>query len=86
MTPFGTTKGGQEVHRLTLSAGDLTVRLLTYGAILQDVRLAGVPHSLTLGAGDLTSYETAMPYHGAIVGPIANRIGTARVTIDGFTY
>ncbi|MCA1774267.1 MAG: hypothetical protein LC676_01255 [Loktanella sp.] len=86
MTPFGTTSKGCDVHKLTLTAGDLTVSLLTLGAIVQDVRLAGVDHSLTHGSDDLADYEGAMGYHGAIVGPIANRISTSRVRIDGLDY
>ncbi|MFN3662011.1 aldose epimerase family protein [Yoonia sp.] len=86
MQIFGTTKTGKTVHAITLQAGDLTVTLLTYGARLRDVRLAGVDHSLTTGSDDLADYEGAMRYHGAIVGPVANRIGTARVRLDGMMY
>ena len=50
MTPFGTLPDGAEVHRIELAAGDLTVGILTLGALLQDVRLDGVPHGLTLGS------------------------------------
>lgn len=86
MQVFGTTSDGKEVHAIKLQAGDLTVTLLTYGARLQDVRLAGVDHSLTIGANDLADYEDAMLYHGALVGPIANRIGNARIRLDGMMY
>ncbi|SEQ01666.1 aldose 1-epimerase [Loktanella sp. DSM 29012] len=86
MTPFGKTKTGEDVHVLTLAQGDLRVELLTYGARLQDVRLAGVPHSLTLMSDTLSDYEGPMPYHGALVGPVANRIGAGRVTLDGMMY
>ncbi len=86
MQVFGTTKAGKTAHAITLHAGDLSVTLLTYGARVQDVRLAGVDHALTTGSDDLADYEGAMLYHGAIVGPIANRIGTARVRLDGMMY
>ena len=86
MQVFGTTKAGKDVHAITLQAGDLAVTLLTYGARLQDVRLAGVDYGLTIGSQDLVDYEGAMLYHGAIVGPIANRIGNARVRLDGMMY
>ena len=86
MQVFGTTKAGKTAHAITLQAGDLSVTLLTYGARVQDVRLAGVDHALTTGSDDLADYEGAMLYHGAIVGPIANRIGTARVRLDGMMY
>ena len=86
MIVFGTTPDGRDVHKITLAAGDLTVDLLTWGAIVQDVRLAGVARSLTRGSEDLTDYLGKMCYHGALIGPIANRISNARVRIDGMMY
>ncbi len=86
MTPFGTTAKGEEVHKLTLSSGKLTVSLLTLGAIIQDVRLDGIPHSLTIGSDDIADYEGPMHYHGGIIGPVVGRISNARVKIDGMMY
>jgi len=83
---FGTTKNGDTVERITLTAGDLTLQVLTYGAIVQDLRLKGVAHSLMLGSEGLSDYEGDMRYFGAIVGPIANRISNARVRLDGMMY
>nr|WP_275982272.1 aldose epimerase family protein [Frigidibacter sp. ROC022] len=68
---------GRTVEEITLSDGSLTARVLTLGAILRDVRLAGVAFPLTLGSEDLAAYEGPMAYHGAIVGPVANRIAGA---------
>ena len=78
---FGTTSGGEPVHRVVLGAGDLEVALLTHGARLQDVRLRGV--SLTLGTDALAPYEGPMGSFGALVGPVANRIAGARAPLDG---
>lgn len=86
MQVFGTTKDGKTAHTIALRAGNLTVTLLTYGARVQDLRLAGIDHELTVGSDDLADYEGAMLYHGAIVGPVANRISTARVRLDGMMY
>ena len=83
MTPFGRTLTGLPVHALTLSAGDLTVRILTLGAALQSVRLASVSHDLTLGSERVADYEGAMKFHGTLVGPVANRISGATATLDG---
>ena len=83
MMQFGQTQDGKAVHKITLSDGDLTVCLLTWGAVVQDVRLAGVAHSLTLGSDDLADYEGNMRYYGALFGPIANRISAARIRLDG---
>ncbi|MGH1331960.1 MAG: aldose epimerase family protein [Paracoccaceae bacterium] len=70
-------------QQITLNAGDLTVRLLTLGATVQDVMLEGVAHSLTLGSGDLSAYGRGMEYFGAIVGPVANRIAGASASLGG---
>lgn len=78
---FGQMPGGAAVQRLTLQAGALTARLLTYGAILQDLRLAGVPYSLTLGSENLADYLGPLRYHGALIGPVAGRIEGAKAQI-----
>lgn len=83
---FGTTSTGAAVEKIHLSAGDLSVNLLSWGAILQDVRLAGVDRSLTLGSDNIVDYEGDMRHHGSLIGPIANRISTGRVQIDGMMY
>jgi aldose 1-epimerase len=86
MTPFGTTAEGREVHKITLSAGDLSISLLTWGAVLQDVRLRGVDHPLTLGSDLLSDYEGEMRHHGSLIGPIVNRISNARIRIEGMMF
>ena len=86
MTPFGITSDGRDVHALTLSAHGLSATVLTFGAILQDLRLDGVAYSLTVGSDQLSDYEGALKYHGAIVGPVANRISNATATIDETTH
>jgi len=86
MTHFGTTQGGHDVQAVTIAAGDLQVTVLTYGAIVQDVRLAVTDRGLALGSDILPDYEDTMGYFGAIVGPIANRISNARVRLDGMMY
>lgn len=86
MTFFGQLADGRDVHAITITAQGLSATILTYGAILQDVRLDGIDHSLTVGSDKLSDYETIMPYHGAIVGPVANRIKGARVVLDGIEH
>ncbi|MEL6685545.1 MAG: aldose epimerase family protein [Pseudomonadota bacterium] len=86
MTTFGRTQTGESVEQITISAGDISVNILTFGAIVQDIRLAGVSHGLALGSEHLSDYENTMGYFGSIVGPIANRISTARVRLDGMMY
>lgn len=83
---FGTTSAGEPVERVEIAAGDLTVGVLTWGAVVHDVRLAGVDRSLTLGSDSLADYEDALRHHGSLIGPIAGRISNARVKIDGMMY
>ena len=80
---FGTTATGQKVEAITLRAGELTARILTYGATLQDLRLAGTPWPLVLGCDSLAGYEGRLHWCGAVVGPVANRLSGARATIAG---
>jgi aldose 1-epimerase len=81
--PFGRLADGRAVEALTIAAGGLTARILTLGAILHDLRLAGTDRSLTVGSARLADYEGALQYHGPIVGPVANRIGGASAMIAG---
>lgn len=83
---LGTTQAGVSVDKITIGTGDLSVSLLTLGAIIQDVRLNGADHSLTLGSTDLAAYEGPLNYYGALVGPVANRIAGASAEIGGKTY
>ena len=86
MIPFGNTYFGSVVHKITIADGNLSVSLLTWGAVVQEVMLKGVPHSLTLGSETLADYETTMCYFGCLIGPVANRISTGRVKLDGMMY
>ncbi|WP_375279937.1 aldose epimerase family protein [Pseudooctadecabacter sp.] len=86
MILFGTTKQGEDVHAVTLSGHGLSATVLTLGAIVQDVRLDGIDRSLTVGSDRLADYEGDLCYHGAIVGPVANRISGGTATINGFEH
>jgi aldose 1-epimerase len=81
--PFGTLGDGRRVQAVDLASADLSITVLTLGAILQDARLAGLGAPLTLGSEDLADYEGRMGYFGAVVGPVANRIAGARTQIGG---
>jgi aldose 1-epimerase len=82
MERFGTTRAGAAVHAVDLQDGVLTARVLTFGAILQDLRLEGRP--LTLGAPALAAYDGGpMAYFGAVVGPLAGRVRNARAPLGG---
>ena len=69
---FDKTRDGRQVHKATIGTGALKAQILTYGLALQDVRLAGVPHSLTVGFNTLAPYEGDMFHAGTVVGPVVN--------------
>lgn len=82
--PFGSLRAGDAVRRVRLEGGGLSAGILTLGAILQDLRRAGGGPPLTLGSPDLAAYDAGpMRYFGAVVGPVANRIGGAAAPLDG---
>jgi aldose 1-epimerase len=82
MIERGITKiGGRAVDEARLSAGNMEVRLLSYGALTRDWRIGG--RSIVLGYDDPAAYGSDRYYHGAIAGRVANRIREARFTLDG---
>ncbi len=85
MAHFGTTTTGEAVEKITLSAGDLTVAILTWGAVIQSVRLAQIPYDLTLGSETLADYEGPLRYHGSIIAPVVNRLTHAQAPLGDET-
>lgn len=80
---FGTTPDGHDITACRLHAGGATACILSWGATVQDYRIAGVDHSLILGGGTPAVYLGPMRYFGAIVGPVANRIAKGRMQVNG---
>lgn len=80
---FGHLENGEAVERVTLAGGGLTAHVLTWGAVIQDLRLQGHDAPLVLGYKDLPSYLEHSPYFGATPGRCANRIAGGRFSIDG---
>lgn len=80
---FGATREGEAVHRLTVAGGGLTARLLTWGAVVQDLRIAGHDAPLVLGFETLDDYLDHSLFFGAIVGRYANRIAGGKFILDG---
>ena len=83
---FGISQNGEIVHRIVLRSPPLEVSVLTWGAVLQDVRLSGVDHPLTLGSPEMRAYEGRMGSFGALMGPVVNRIRGASAPIAGRTF
>ena len=74
---------GPRSRRSRIAAGELTVKVITFGAVIRDVRLAGIDHPLVLGFDRLEDYVNHSPHFGAVAGRSANRIGSGRFAIDG---
>ena len=74
------------MQEIPLSAHGLDARVLTFGAILRDLRPTGDPVPLVLGYADPSAYVADPWFMGAIVGRCANRLSGGRVTIDGTAY
>lgn len=83
---FGQLPSGEPVHRLTIKGGGLTAHILTWGAVIQDLRLEGHDAPLVLGFETFGDYLAHSPYFGATPGRNANRIGGGRFAIDGTEY
>ena len=91
--PFGKTPDGTEVDIYTLKSAAIEVRVITYGGIVQSIKVPdknGKIADVVLGFDSLDGY-TAGPkpnpaFFGAIIGRYANRIAGAKFMIDGKTY
>lgn len=83
---FGTLESGETVRRATITGGGLTVSVITYGAVIQDVRLAGYGPSLVLGFDNFPDYRLHSRHFGASPGRVANRIAGGRFTLDGVEH
>ncbi|TDK34419.1 galactose mutarotase [Rhizobium deserti] len=83
---FGTTDKGEPVYRVRIAGGGLTANVITWGAVIQDLRLEGHQPPLVLGFETFDLYPLHSPYFGATPGRCANRIGDGRFAMDGKQY
>lgn len=83
---FGRTPDGEPVHRIRIEGGGLQASILTWGAVIQDLRLAGHQPPLVLGFETFDYYPSHSPFFGAIAGRFANRISGGRFVIDGVLH
>ena len=88
ITPFGTTEDGRDIAQIAIGSDLLAVKILTFGGVLNDVRLAGIAWPLTLGSSEVAAYEGRMSSFGSLMGPVINRIKGCSAEIDGqvFTF
>jgi galactose mutarotase-like enzyme len=67
----------------------MEVKILTYGGILQSIRVPdrhGRLANVTLGFDNLADYVAKSPYFGCITGRYANRIAKGQFQLNGTTY
>lgn len=74
---------GSPLWQVTLSNGGLRAQILSFGAVLQDLRLAGHGPPLVLGYPTPKPYFDNPNYFGACIGRVANRLRDGRGWIDG---
>ena len=77
-----------QLYTLTNSHG-LVARITNYGAIVTELHVpdrAGMLADIVLGFDTLGGYVNGTAYFGAIVGRVANRIGSSAFTLDGTRY
>ena len=80
---------GQPVHAFRLEAGDTSLEVIDFGAILtrltrpdRDGKIADI----VLGYDDPANYVTRPGNAGAICGRHSNRLENARFELDGTTF
>jgi aldose 1-epimerase len=87
---FGRLPSGDPVAAVTLRSGEgMSVRLISYGASIQSVRVPdreGVVAEVTYGHDELLTYLEFPQFAGATVGRVANRIARARFSLLGREY
>ncbi|MFT4215756.1 MAG: aldose epimerase family protein [Micropruina sp.] len=80
---FGSIDGAP-VERVRLTGGDLVVDLVTIGAAVHRVIVAG--RDVVLAHPDAAGYADSMFGLGLTIGRFANRIGGGRFTLDGIEH
>lgn len=83
---FGKLPDGTAVHAIAIAAGGLRAEILSWGAVLRDLRLDGHAPPLVLGFDTFEPYPAHSPHFGAIAGRYANRINGGKFTLDGAAH
>jgi len=91
--PFGKTPDGTAVDVYTLKSGALEARIITYGGIVQSLKVpdkSGKTADVVLGFDSIEGYTSGPKpnpaYFGALIGRYGNRIANGEFKLDGKTY
>jgi len=88
--PFGKLADGTPVDIYTLGDGTLEARIITYGGILQSLKVpdrSGKSQDVVLGFDSVDGYvANPGPFFGALIGRYANRIAHGQFKLDGQLY
>jgi aldose 1-epimerase len=77
---------GAPVRLFTLRRGSLTLKAMSYGAIVTELHAPdrqGRAADVVLGYPDLAGYVAGTSYFGCVAGRCANRVAYGRFSIDG---
>ncbi len=86
---FGTLPTGENASLYTISSGNITAMVTDFGATLVRLYVPAKDGTITdvvLGYDDVNAYATLGGHLGATVGRNANRIGSARFSMNGKEY
>ncbi|KAL0713786.1 hypothetical protein Bca4012_020764 [Brassica carinata] len=79
----------KQIKTYRLTRGKLSVTFTNYGAVMTSLLLPdrhGKQDDVVLGFDTLDAYKNDTTYFGAIVGRVANRIGSAKFELNGQLY
>lgn len=88
-TSYGRLLNGDAVNQYTLTAGNMRVKAINYGAIITHIEVPdrnGNLADVVLGYDKLSDYEQTNRFFGALVGRYAGRIRDAKFSLDGHRY
>ena len=87
---FGKTPDGKNVDLYTLKSDALEADIITYGGIIQALKVpdkSGTSTDIVLGFDSLAGYTAGnKAFFGALIGRYGNRIAGGQFTLDGKTY
>ena len=86
----GKTTNGDDIFAFNLENNSgMKVKVIEFGAIVSDIIVPdknGKPADVVLGYDNLNGWINDPYYFGATIGRVANRVGGAKVNIDGKDY